>query len=105
METSVAWHVGQRVVEDKLIDEPGRSIVKGFIEPNMASTAPRVGTAYSMKDLSDSTAPRVGTAYSMKDLSDSGVVGYATKATKEKGSKVVATAIERIGAFIREINP
>jgi creatinine amidohydrolase len=88
METSVAWHVGQRVVEDKLIDEPGRSIVKGFIEPNMASTAPRVGTAYSMKD-----------------LSDSGVVGYATKATKEKGGKVVVTVIERIEAFIREINP
>jgi creatinine amidohydrolase len=87
METSVAWHVGQRVVEDKLIDEPGRVIVKGFIEPDMASTAPRVGTAYSMKD-----------------ISDSGVVGYATKATKEKGGKVVATVIERIEAFIRELN-
>ncbi|MFX1260843.1 MAG: creatininase family protein [Promethearchaeota archaeon] len=87
METSVAWHVGQRVVEDKLVDEPGRPIVEGFIEPNMASTAPRVGTSYVMKD-----------------LSDSGVVGYATKATKEKGGKVVRKVIETIEAFIRKID-
>jgi creatinine amidohydrolase len=87
METSVAWHVGQRVIEDKLIDEPGRPIVEGFIEPNMASTAPRVGTAYSMKD-----------------LSDSGVVGYATRATKEKGSKVVSKVIETVEAFVRKID-
>jgi creatinine amidohydrolase len=87
METSVAWHVGQRVVEEKLVDEPGRPIVEGFIEPNMASTAPRVSTSYSMKD-----------------LSDSGVVGYATKATKEKGGKVVAKVIETIEAFVRKID-
>ncbi|MFW9862950.1 MAG: creatininase family protein [Candidatus Thorarchaeota archaeon] len=87
LETSVAWHLGQRIVEDKLVDEPGRPIVKGFIEPNMASDAPRVGISWVMKD-----------------LTDSGVVGYATRATKEKGSKVVAKVVETIEAFIRKIN-
>ena len=34
----------------------------------------------------------------------SGVVGYATKATKEKGGKVVVKVIETIETFIRKIN-
>lgn len=86
-ETSVAWHVGQRVVEDRLVDEPGRIIVEGFIEPNM---------------LSDS--PRVTTASSMKDITDSGVVGYATKATKEKGGQILTVALDRIVEFIKKVS-
>jgi creatinine amidohydrolase len=87
-ETSVAWHVGQRVLEEKLIDEPGRPLIPGFIEAGM-----------------DTSKFKISTAYSIKDVTDSGVVGYATQATKEKGGKIIGTVIRRIEDFIREINP
>jgi creatinine amidohydrolase len=86
-ETSVAWHVGQRVLKDNLIDEPGRPLVPGFIDVGMQDSSFKISTAASMKD-----------------ITDSGVVGYATKATKEKGGKIVKTVVERIESFIRELN-
>ncbi len=41
--------------------------------------------------------------YSMKDITDSGVVGYATKATKEKGQQIVDVALDRIVNFIQQL--
>ncbi len=86
METSVAWYLGQRVLENKRVDEPGRSIVPGFVVPDMLAPPPRVSTSYSMKE-----------------ITDSGVVGYSTKATKEKGKLIVNMVLERLTSFIREI--
>ena len=86
METSLAWHLEQRVLDDKRVDEPGRSIVPGFIEPNMLASPPRASTSYVMKD-----------------VTDSGVVGYSTKATKEKGKQVADVVLDRLEQFILKI--
>ncbi|UCE10252.1 MAG: creatininase family protein [Candidatus Thorarchaeota archaeon] len=85
-ETSVAWYLGQRVLADKRVDEPGRKIVPGYIEPDMA------GDAFTVSGV-----------YSMKDITDSGVVGYSTKATEEKGKQIVDVAVERMVDFILRI--
>lgn len=87
METSLAWHLDQRVLDDKRIDEPGRSIVPGFIEPDMLAPPPRASTSYVMKD-----------------VTDSGVVGYSTKATKEKGKQVADVVLKRLEEFILKIS-
>ncbi|MHA1136256.1 MAG: creatininase family protein [Candidatus Thorarchaeota archaeon] len=87
METSLAWHLGQRVLDDKRIDEPGRCIVSGFIEPDMLAPPPRALTSYVMKD-----------------ITDSGVVGYSTKATKEKGKQVADVVLEKLEEFILKIS-
>jgi len=86
METSLAWYLNQRVLDDKRVDEPGRSIVPGFIDPNMLAPPPRALTSYVMKD-----------------ITDSGVVGYSTKATKEKGKLVVDVVLERLEEFIMKV--
>ncbi|UCH05028.1 MAG: creatininase family protein [Candidatus Thorarchaeota archaeon] len=86
METSVSWYLGQRVLEDRRVDEPGRDLVPGFIGADMADTGMRINTTWSMKE-----------------ISDSGVVGYSTKATKEKGEQVAEVVVDRIVSFIREI--
>jgi creatinine amidohydrolase/Fe(II)-dependent formamide hydrolase-like protein len=86
METSVAWYLGQRVLEDKRVDEPGKSLVPGFVIPDMLAPSPRVSTSYRMKE-----------------ITDSGVVGYSTKATKEKGKLIAEVVLERLVNFIEEI--
>jgi creatinine amidohydrolase len=86
METSVAWYLGQRVLEDKRVDEPGKSLVPGFVVPDMLAPPPRVSTSYRMKE-----------------ITDSGVVGYSTKATKEKGKLIAEVVLERLVNFIEEI--
>ncbi|MFW9768523.1 MAG: creatininase family protein [Candidatus Thorarchaeota archaeon] len=86
METSVAWYLGQRVLEDKRVDEPGESLVPGFIIPDMLYPGPKVATSYNMKE-----------------ISKSGVVGYSTKATRDKGKLIADIVLERLTDFIREI--
>lgn len=86
METSLAWYLGQRVLDDKRVDELGRSIVPGFIVPDMLAPSPRASTSYVMKD-----------------ITDSGVVGYSTKATKEKGKQVADVVLERLEEFIMKV--
>ena len=86
METSVAWYLGQRVLEDKRVDEPGKSLVPGFIVPDMLVTGPKVSTSYNFKE-----------------ITKSGVVGYSTKATKEKGKIIADVVLENLVSFIKEI--
>jgi creatinine amidohydrolase len=85
-ETSVSWHLGQRVLEELRVDEPGRKLIPGFVEPDMFATPPKVSMAYNMKD-----------------VTESGVVGYSTKATKEKGATIVKIVVDRILEFIGQI--
>jgi creatinine amidohydrolase len=87
METSVAWALGQRVLEDRRVDEPGRTPYPGYFDADMLAPAPQVVTGASMKD-----------------FTDSGVVGYSTRATKEKGEIAVKLVVERVCAFIKSIN-
>jgi creatinine amidohydrolase len=87
METSVAWFLDQRVLEDRRVDEPGRSIVPGFVEPDMLAPAPKASAAFMMKY-----------------ITESGVVGYSTKATKEKGGQIAEVVLERLEDFILKIS-
>lgn len=86
METSVSWYLGQRLLEDKRVDEPGKSPYPGYVEPDLFAPPPKVSTTFTMKE-----------------ITDSGVVGYATKATKEKGEQIVKVTLERIVNFLREL--
>ncbi|MHA2425692.1 MAG: creatininase family protein [Candidatus Thorarchaeota archaeon] len=86
METSVAWALGQRVLEDKRVDEPGKSPYPGFVTADMRASPPQVSTGTSMKD-----------------FTDSGVVGYSTKATKEKGEVAVQLVVQRMVEFVRSL--
>ncbi|MFW9908637.1 MAG: creatininase family protein [Candidatus Thorarchaeota archaeon] len=86
METSVAWALGQRVLEDRRVDEPGRIPYPGFIEPDMLSTSAQIQTGLSMKD-----------------YTDSGVIGYSTRASVEKGKKAVELVVNRIVEFINSL--
>lgn len=86
METSVAWFLSQRVLESRRVDEPGRSIVPGFVEPDMLAPAPKASAAFMMKY-----------------ITESGVVGYSTKATKEKGQQIADVVLERLADFIMKV--
>ncbi len=86
METSVAWALGQRVLEDKRVDEPGKSPYPGYITPDMRAPPPQVATGLKMKD-----------------FTESGAVGYSTKATKEKGEVAVKLVVERIVEFVKSL--
>ncbi|MHA2200346.1 MAG: creatininase family protein [Candidatus Thorarchaeota archaeon] len=86
METSVAWYLGQRVLEDKRVDEPGKSLVPGFIVPDGFATGPKASVSYNFKE-----------------ITKSGVVGNSTKATKEKGKLISESVLENLVNFIREI--
>jgi creatinine amidohydrolase len=83
METSVAWFLNQRVLEDKRVDEQGKSPFPGFVEADMLAQTPQVSAAFMMKD-----------------ITDSGVVGLSTKATKEKGRQIAEVVLERLTEFI-----
>ena len=87
IETSVAWYLGERVLEDRRIDEPGKALVPGFVEPDMLAPPPHVSTSFSFKE-----------------VTDSGIVGYSTKATKEKGKIIVDAVLGRLVDFIKEIS-
>jgi creatinine amidohydrolase len=87
METSVAWYLNQRVLEDKRVDEPGKSPFPGFVEADMLAQTPPVSAAFMMKD-----------------ITDSGVVGFSTKASKEKGCQIVEVVLERVTEFILRLS-
>jgi len=86
METSVAWALGQRVLEDKRIDEPGREPVPGFTKATMFPPQPNIMPIW------DTT-----------DFTDSGTIGYATRSSPEKGNIVVDEAVKRMVAFIEKV--
>lgn len=87
METSVAWALGQRVLTDKRIDEPGREPIPGYTKATMFPDPPNFSPIFDMTD-----------------YTDSGTIGYATRATREKGDKIVKVVIERIAAFIKQLS-
>jgi len=86
IETSVAWYLGERVLEDRRVDEIGNELVPGFVVPDMIAPPPHVSTSYNFKE-----------------ITESGIVGYSTKATKEKGKIIADAVFERLTNFIKEI--
>jgi creatinine amidohydrolase len=86
METSVAWHLGQRVLEEKRVDEPGKSPVPDYVVPDMLAGSPTAQMATMMKQ-----------------LTDTGNVGYSTQATREKGEAIGEVVIERLIEFIMRV--
>jgi creatinine amidohydrolase/Fe(II)-dependent formamide hydrolase-like protein len=68
------------------VDEPGKSLVPGFIVPDMFAPGPKAATTSNFKE-----------------ITKSGAVGYSTRATKEKGKLIVDTALENLVKFIRQI--
>jgi len=85
METSVAWSLGQRVLEDKRVDEPGREPIPGYTRATMFAEAPNFSPVADM------------TAYT-----DSGTIGFAKQADRTKGKKVAEAAVDRIAAFLEQ---
>jgi creatinine amidohydrolase len=86
METSVAWALGQRVLEEKRIDEPGKEPIPGFTNPTMFPPAPNIMPVW------DTT-----------DFTDSGTIGYATRANPKKGKIVITIAVDRMVEFIEKV--
>jgi creatinine amidohydrolase len=87
METSVAWYMNQRVLEEKRVDEPGISPFPGFVEADMLAQTPHISAAFMMKD-----------------ITNSGVVGFSTKATKEKGRQISEVVLDRLTEFILRLS-
>lgn len=86
LETSVAWALGQRVLKEKRVDEPGREPIPGFTSPTMFPPSPNFVPIWNTTD-----------------FTESGTIGYATRATPEKGEKIVAVVVDRITAFITKV--
>lgn len=86
MESSVAWYLDQRVLDEELVDEPGKSPVPDYVVPDMLAASPKAQMATMMKQ-----------------LTDTGNVGYSTQATKEKGQAIADVVIERLVEFIRRL--
>ena len=82
METSVAWALGQRVLEDRRVNVDGRELVPGFSKMDMFAAPPRISPAFDMDE-----------------ITSTGSVGHAKEANREKGAKIVAAVVDRIAAF------
>ena len=86
METSVAWALGQRILKDKRIDEPGKEPIPGFTKATMFPPQPNIMPVW------DTT-----------DFTDSGTIGYGTRADPKKGQKVVTEAVDRMVTFVEKV--
>jgi len=90
-ETSVCWFCGIRVVEDKL-KKSIPELSSKYIKLNFYASPPTVtvGIAPNSK-------------FSIDRLSETGVIGDPTKASKEKGKKIVEAIVDRLADFLREL--
>jgi creatinine amidohydrolase/Fe(II)-dependent formamide hydrolase-like protein len=85
METSVAWALGQRVLAEKRVDEPGKEPIPGFTRAAMFAEPPNILPAFDMTD-----------------FTESGTIGFATNADPDRGKRIVVAAIERMADFIEK---
>jgi len=84
METSVAWALGQRVLEDRRVDVEGRELVPRFSKVDMFASPPHISPVFDMDE-----------------VTSTGSVGHAKKASKEKGTKIVEAVVDRVAAFTK----
>jgi creatinine amidohydrolase len=82
-ETSVALALNQLVKTDKLTRTIPTTRIPEFIKPDFFASPPAVRVAWDMKE-----------------LTSSGVVGDATKASREKGETIVKAVMERLVTFL-----
>jgi creatinine amidohydrolase len=85
-ETSIALALNQLVKKDKLVRTIPVSEIPEFIKHDFLASPPTVEVPIKMKE-----------------LSKTGVVGDATRASKEKGEKIVEATITRLTAFLRAL--
>jgi creatinine amidohydrolase/Fe(II)-dependent formamide hydrolase-like protein len=86
METSVAWALGQRVLQDKLVDEAGREPIPGYTKVTMFAEPPNFSPVADMTD-----------------YTKSGTIGNAKQADPAKGKRVAEAAVDRIAAFLERV--
>jgi len=85
-ETSVALALNQLVKTDKLVRTIPTTKMPDFIKPDFFASSPSVRVAWDMRE-----------------LTDSGVVGDATKASREKGERIVKATTDRLVNFLRAL--
>lgn len=85
METSVAWGLGQRVLQDRRVDEPGREPIPGYTRATMFAEPPNFSPVFDMTE-----------------YTDSGTIGNAKRANPETGKRIADAAVQRMAAFIEK---
>jgi len=85
LETSISLALRRDVRTEKMVDEVPQLPIPKYIKPGLAA------------------GPKVHIPMRIGEWSKSGVWGYATKASKEKGEKIVKKAIERLADFLRQL--
>lgn len=85
-ETSVALALNQLVKSDKLTRTIPITKMPEYIKPDFFASSPSVRVPWDMRE-----------------LTSSGVVGDATKASKEKGERIVKATTDRLGDFLRAL--
>ncbi len=85
-ETSVIMALGQNVKKEKLVSEVAYTKIPKFIKIDFLASPPSVKVPVYLKE-----------------FTKSGVIGDPTKASKEKGEKIVETIIERLVDFLKEL--
>ena len=85
-ETSVALALNQLVKTDKLTRTIPTTEIPEFIKPDFFASPPSVRVAWDMKE-----------------LTSTGVVGDATKASREKGERIVKVVMERLVTLLRAL--
>ena len=86
-ETSIALALNQRVEMSRATDVIPKS-ESSFVKYDLYAAPPKVR----------------GALPSFQELTSSGTVGYATRADRENGRKVIEAVIERISAFLIELS-
>jgi len=85
-ETSVALALNQRVKTDKFVRTIPATQIPEFIKPDFFASPPTVGVPIEMKK-----------------LTSTGVVGDATRASREKGEEIVEVVIDRLTTFLKAL--
>ena len=85
-ETSVAMAIGQRVRREHLVREIPTTPIPEFLKVDLYAPPPVAHTPIDMKA-----------------LTKSGVIGDATRASEEKGRKIVEAVLERTVKFLEEL--
>ncbi|MEM1574250.1 MAG: creatininase family protein [Candidatus Methanomethylicaceae archaeon] len=85
-ETSVVMALGQNVKKEKLVKEVAHTKIPKFIKIDFLAPPPSVKVPVYLKE-----------------FTESGIIGDPTKASKEKGEKIVEAIIKRLVDFLREL--
>jgi len=86
VETSVAMALGQHVRKVKLVKEIARTPIPKYIKIDFSAPPPTVKIPVYLKE-----------------FTKTGVIGDPTKASREKGERIVEATVERLAEFLRQL--